>query len=400
VSNQIFTDAQIVVVGAGAVGMSVAYHLARRAMNVVILDKGSVCSETSSATFGLVWVQSKVPVYYTRLSLLSSNLWPEVVAELDEDVEYRRDGGLRLALSEGELETLGAFVAKQAQVEGLQIQLLEGAEVRQMEPEAGPNVVGGSFCPQDGHVNAIAYVNSLARVAARLGARILSFTPCTGIARDSHGAVSGVETPRGTIRCRAVVNAAGVWAAQVAWMANVVVPIIPCRGQILVTEPLPPLVSRPLHILRQSPLTGVVFTGETSEFVGTDRGTTLSAFRRHALRAIEMVPVLGRARALRMFSGLRPWPPDGLPFLGPVPRVPGFYVAAGHSGITLSPVYGKVLSEIIIGGQTDVPIHYYDPSRFDGRDEITFSRFGETITLDMRNWPDEALLARPAATVA
>jgi len=392
-----FAHTEVVVIGAGAVGASIAFHLASRGRDVILLDRGAVCGETSSATMGLVWVQSKVPAPYTRLSLLSSELWPRIVAELDQDVEFRRDGGLRLAMSEQELNTLGALVVEQAKVEGLEIRLLDGSAIRQLEPAVGPSVVGGSFCSRDGHVNAITYVNALVRLAGRRGAHILPFTPCRGILRDADGAVAGVATLGGVIRCRAAVNAAGVWASEVAHMVSVVVPIVACRGQLLVTEPLRPLLSRPLHILRQSPLTGVVFTGETSEFVGVDRGNTLAAFRRHAQRAIQMIPALGHAQALRMFSGLRPWPPDGLPFIGPVPRVPGFYMAVGHSGITLSPVYGKVISELIVDGKTDVVLRDYDPCRYEGRDEISFVRFGETIRLDMRNWPAAALLAHPQA---
>jgi sarcosine oxidase subunit beta len=396
-SSREITSTEIVVIGAGAVGASIAFHLASRGRDIVLLDKGPVCGETSSATFGLIWVHSKEPAHYTRLSLLSSELWPVVVAELDEDVEFRRDGGLLLALSQKELDILSGFVTEQAKVQGLDIRLLDGETIRRMEPAVSPSVVGGSFCAQDGHVNAIAYVNALARLAQKRGARVMPFTLCRGILRDGHGAVAGVETSGGVIRCNTVVNAAGVWSAQVAHMVDVVLPIVPCRGQILVTEPLPPLVSRPLHTLLQSPSTGVIFAGQTSEFVGLDRGTTLSAFQCHAQRAMELIPVLGQALALRMFSGLRPWPPDGLPFMGAVPRVPGFYVAVGHSGITLSPIYGKVISELIVDGKTNVPIQNYNPSRYEGRDEISFVRFGETMRLDMRNWPAAAFLARPSA---
>lgn len=372
-SRPVLAESDVVVVGAGAVGTSIACHLARRGAAVTLVDRRYVCAETSSATFGLVWVQSKVPEPYTRLSRLSSDLYPELVAALDEDVEYRRPGGIRVAFSDRELADLAVLAERQRRAADLEIEVLDGPALRRLEPALGPEVVGGSFCRQDGHVNALALVNALARAARRAGARVLSRTAVTGIQRRD-GAVSAVETERGLIRTRHVVNAAGVAAPEICRMVGVTLPIVPCRGQVLVTQALPRLLDHPLNHVRQSPATGVVFCGETGEFAGLDTGTTLEAAREVAWRAIRTIPALAGAQALRVFAGLRPWPPDGVPFFGPVRGVPGFYVAVGHSGITLAAVYGKVLSELILDGSTAVPLEPYDPLRYAGAAEVEFRR--------------------------
>lgn len=372
-SERVIGESHAVVVGAGVVGASIAWHLAQRGADVTLVDRRYVCAETSSATFGLVWVQSKTPEEYTRLSRLSSDLYPRLIETLDEDVEYRRPGGIRVAFSEAELADLAALAERQRRAADLEIEVLDGPALRRLEPALGPEVVGGSFCRQDGHLNAIALANALARAARRAGVRILSRTPVTAIQRRD-GAVSAVETDRGLIRARHVVNAAGVAAPEIGRMVGVALPIVPCRGQILVTQALPRLLAHPLNQIRQSPTTGVVFCGETGDFAGVDKATTLEAARYLAQRAIRTVPALARAQALRVFAGLRPWPPDGVPFLGPVRGVPGFYVAVGHSGVTLAAVYGKVLSELILDGTTAVPIAPYDPLRYAGADEVEFRR--------------------------
>jgi glycine/D-amino acid oxidase-like deaminating enzyme len=373
-SSRVVADAEVVIVGAGAVGTSIAYFLARRGVDTILVDKGPVCGETSGATVALIWVQTKTPTHYTRLSLLSADLYPVVVRALDDDVEYARPGGLRLATSEHEMNEAVQLAEHQRREAGLVIEVLDGDAVRRLEPAVGPAVVGGVYCPADGHINSLLYVHALARLAQRHGVRLFPFTPLLSIMRDAHGAVSGVVTPEGIIRARAVVNAAGVMASVVAAMVGVRVPIIPCRGQVVITEPLPPLITRPFHILRQSPRSGIFLCGETGDFVGLDRTVTPDAIRSVAQRVVRLLPALAKAQVLRSFAGLRPWPPDGLPFLGPVSSVPGFYVAVGHSGITLSPAYGKVISDLIVDGRTDVPIEPYNPCRFDGREEIVFTR--------------------------
>ena len=389
-------ETEAVVIGAGSVGTSIAYALANRGADVILLDRAaSVCAETSAANAGLIWVQTKVPAYYTRFSLLSSNLYPDLVRALDDDVEYDRPGGLRLALTEPDWEEAIHLAEQQRQVAGLSIEILDGDAVRRLEPAVGPDVVGGIHCRQDGHINPILYVHALARGARRKGARIVLRTAVTGIVRRPDGAVAGVVTPEGVIRTRAVVNAAGVLAPVVAAMVGFRLPIIPCRGQVVVTEALPPTLTRPLANMQQTARSGVFLCGETGDFAGLDKSTDLASMRSVARRAIRLIPTLARSQVLRVFAGLRPWPPDGVPFLGPVSTIPGFYVAVGHSGITLSPLYGKVLSELIVDGRTDVPIEPYDPCRFDGRDEVVFIRehYRRDVSLKDPSWPTALLSA-------
>ena len=135
------------------------------------------------------------------------------------------------------------------------------------------------------------------------------------------------------------------------------------RGQVVVTLPVARFQWMPMSTVRQAP-TGQFFMGATYEDVGYDKRITYDGVRGILRNAIRKVPTVRDTSVLRVFSGLRPIPPDDLPYLGVVRDIPGFYVAATHSGITLSPVLGKVISELVCDGHTEIPLEHYNPMRF------------------------------------
>jgi sarcosine oxidase subunit beta len=142
------------------------------------------------------------------------------------------------------------------------------------------------------------------------------------------------------------------------------------RGQVLVTLPMPRTLRLPMSGVRQNP-TGHFFMGFTREEAGYDASVTPDAIRTIARNAVRRVPILKDARLLRAFAGIRSMPADGLPCLGPVPSVPGFYVAVSHSGITLSPLHGRVIADLICDGRTEIPIAPYDPMRVQQEEAVT-----------------------------
>lgn len=352
----------VVVVGAGARGASIAFYLARAGVRVTLIEKGFLGSGTSGANVGLVNVSGKTPEHYTAFSLLSGDMYAKLVADLDEPVDHQREGYFQVALSDSEAEQLVRHAARQSRVPGVTVEVIDARRARELEPALSPRIVAATFCAQDGNVDPLKLTVALGRAARRHGAQVLYHQEVTGIRLDG-GRIAGVTTSSGEIATAAVVDAAGVLVPHVARMVGVEVPLLPQRGQIYHLEALPPILRRPVHAIRQF-RSGTVMVGTTNEFVGHDRSVTYEAGVRVLDRACQAVPALAGARVLRAWAGLRPMSPDGLPIYGAVPEVPGFYIAVGHSGITLAPITGQVFLDLITTGHTSLPVEPYGLARF------------------------------------
>ncbi len=356
----------VVVVGGGIRGLCIAYYLARSRVSVTLVEKGFLGSGASSANAGLVNVSQKVPGHYTLFSLLSADMYPEFVAELDADVDYQRDGYLRVAETEADVEDIIERAQRQSRVPGVEVEILDARRARTLEPALSSTIAAASFCAQDGNVDPLKLVRAVGRAARRHGARILHHREVTGI-RLEGGRAAAVVTREGEIAADVVVDAAGIFVPDVARMVGVQVPILPQRGQMFQLEALPPLLHRPVQALRQL-RSGTTMLGTTNEFVGHDRRVTYEAGAGIVARARRLVPALAGARVIRGWAGLRPMAPDGLPIYDAVAEVPGFFVAVGHSGITLAPITGQVFLDLISKGRTDLPIAPYSLRRFTDAD--------------------------------
>jgi glycine/D-amino acid oxidase-like deaminating enzyme len=362
-SEAVFSEAQVAVIGAGIIGCSVAYHLARRGASVVVTDANGIGTGTSSATLGLVWVQRKEPAEYMELNLLSSKLHAELANTFDEDVELEQSGGLSSYLDEETYyKQLGAMERLNAASKKHQARSLTPIEARELEPELSLDIVGAIYSQLDGAVNPIKLVFNLARTAKELGATFLTHTPALRIDRNDAG-VTGVDTPKGFIRAKTVVVTAGAGTSSLVESLGIDLPMVFEKGQLLVTEALPQLVKYPTGNTRQTKR-GNILLGTTYEANQTERITTKEGAYRVANDSLRRFPVLKDIHIIRHFAGVRPLPKDGKPYLGPVKRVPGLYIAVSHSGITLAPVHGKVISELILDGKTDIPLELYRPERF------------------------------------
>jgi len=362
-SKRVLSETQVAVVGAGVIGCSVAYHLARRGASVTVIDANGIGTGTSSATLGLVWVQRKEPVEYMKLNLLSSKLHTKLANNFDEDVELEQSGGLSSYLDEETFQKqLGAMERLNAASKKHQAQSLTPIEAHELEPELSLDIVGAIYSPLDGAVNPIKLVFNLARTAKKLGAIFFTHTPVLRIDRDEAGVI-GVDAPKGFIRAKTVVVTAGAGTSNLVKPLGINLPIVFEKGQILVTEALPQVVKYPTGNTRQTKQ-GNILLGTTYEANQTERITTLEGAHKVASDSLRRYPVLRDAQIIRHFAGVRPLPKDGKPYLGAIKRVPGLYVATSHSGITLAPVHGKVISELILDGKTDMPLDLYRPERF------------------------------------
>ena len=379
--------ADVVVIGGGVIGSSIAYHLARRQIDVILVEQGDLAAGSSGACDGLVFLQSKKPGLHLKLAMASRERFDRLGETLPLPIEYRPCGGMVVIENEAERAAMERYVTEQRHI-GLAVDLLDAGAARRLEPALSPAICGAAHSTMDGQVNPIALTQAFGLGARQLGARIMTHTRVTAIHRQA-GRVVGIETSRGTIAAGAVVNAAGAAAPRIGRMLGLEIPIRPRRGQILVTRAVPPLVTRCMISARyiaakynpdlagggdegisiEQTERGNLLLGSTREFVGFDRCTTIAGLRRVAARTVALLPALKHVDVIRSFAGLRPYTPDGLPILGSVDGVPGFFMAAGHEGdgIALSPVTGHLMAQLIVDGRTDFPLDAFRLARFDAR---------------------------------
>nr|WP_309056496.1 FAD-binding oxidoreductase [Streptomyces sp.] len=372
----------VIVVGAGMVGAACAFHAARAGLTVTVVDRGAVAGGTTGAGEGNLLVSDKEPGPELELALLSATLWAELAPLLPEDAEYEAKGGLVVASDETGLRALRAFAARQEKA-GVTLRAVPGDALHDLEPYLAPGLAGGVQYPQDAQVMpALAAARLLraggGRITLRLG------TEVTRVLTGPDGAVRGVRTTAGDLHAPHVVNAAGTWGGELARLAGVHLPVLPRRGFVLVTEPLPRLVRHKVYaadyvadvgsdsaalqtsaVVEGTPA-GPVLIGASRERVGFDRTLSTEALRRLAAGATALFPVLAGARALRTYAGFRPYLPDHLPAIGPDPRVPGLLHACGHegAGIGLAPATGLLVTACLTGARPPLDPHPFRPDRF------------------------------------
>ena len=374
----------VVIVGAGMVGAACAYYAARSGLDVTVVDRGPVAGGTTGAGEGNILLSDKPPGPELDLALLSERLWRELAGEpFGRAIEYEPKGGLVVAQEEKSLDALRGFADGQRSY-GVEAEPIEADGLGALEPNLAAGLAGGMFYPQDAQVQPALAAAQLMRAAAASGAKLRMGETVTQLLRTPGGAVRGVGTNRGEIHAPAVVNAAGVWGADVAALASVTLPVLPRRGFILVTEPLPQLVRHKVYAadyvadvasdsaaLQTSPVvegtaSGPVLIGASRERVGFDREVSLPVLRRLAAQAIALFPALASVNAMRTYVGFRPYLPDHLPAIGADPRVPGLVHACGHegAGIGLAPATGLLVAQVLTGSATQLDLTPLRPDRF------------------------------------
>jgi len=364
----------VVVIGAGAMGAATAYHLARAGARVVLVDRAGPAREASGANVGLVTLFSAYslgepePGILHALTRTSMELYATLGDEAGIDVEYERIGGLVVAESEAELAALRpAFDGYRRH--GVPVEWLDAAGARACEPAfASDRVLGAVFCPLNGQINPLALTRALVRAAVRHGATLRVGTAVTGIA-CAGDRVTGVRTAAGTIPCAAVVNAAGAWAAEIGAMVGLGIPVVPGRGQIVLTEAAPRFITRVLAGVEPSARQtrrGNVVIGSTVESVGFDKRVTLGTLHEFARDVLGRFPRLRHLRVLRSWAGLRPMTPDDRPILGRCAAPAGFHLAVGlgRRGICYAGGAGRIVAELVAGTSPSLPIDGLALGRF------------------------------------
>ncbi|MGP4044609.1 NAD(P)/FAD-dependent oxidoreductase [Streptomyces sp. 2A115] len=375
----------VVIVGAGMVGAASALYAARAGLDVILVDRGPVAGGTTGAGEGNLLVSDKEPGPELELALLSGRLWADIAAEpgLAEAVEYEAKGGLVVASAPEGLASLEAFAAGQLAA-GVDAVPVAAGQLHDLEPHLAPGLAGGVLYPQDAQVMPTLAAAHLVRLARTAGASLRAGWTVTEVLRTAAGAVRGVRTSKGDIHTPAVVNAAGTWGGELAALAGTSLPVLPRRGFVLVTEPLPRMVRRKVYAadyvadvasdsaaLQTSPVVegtaaGPVLIGASRERVGFDRSFSLPVARALAAGATGLFPFLETVKAMRGYLGFRPYMPDHLPAIGPDARVPGLFHACGHegAGIGLATGTGHLIAQALTDKKPDMDVAPFRPDRF------------------------------------
>jgi D-hydroxyproline dehydrogenase subunit beta len=377
----------VVVIGAGIVGASCARALALAGHSVTVVERGAIAGGTTSAGEGNILVSDKPPGPELSLARLSLRLWLGLRDDLGADaLEHDAKGGLVVARSQDTAASLRALAEVQRDA-GVEVRDLGPGDLMELEPNLARDAVSGALYPDDGQVQPMLATATILRDAVRHGATVHAGTAVTGFLRDARGAVAGITTASPempAIVAPWVVNAAGAWAGDVAGLAGLTLPILPRRGFILVTEPLPRVIRHKVYtadyvanvasgdagletsVVVEGTRAGSVLIGASRERVGFDRSMSLPVLRRLAAQAIGLFPFLADVSVMRAYLGFRPYCPDHLPVIGPDPRLPGLVQACGHegAGIGLAPATGHLVAQVIAGERPDLDLAPFRPDRF------------------------------------
>lgn len=371
------TTADVVVIGAGIVGLAVAREFARRGSGVVVVERDAPAAGTSSRGEGNMLVSDKEIRAEAELTLRSIDLWEAFADESPLDVEYERKGGIVAARTPAAADRISALAADHERW-GIRSERLEGDALADAEPHLSPDVPAGVYYPDDAQIQPILACRALLDSVLDLGGVVVPGCEVVGARRTGNSLV--VETSTGSISSPAVVCAAGPWSGSVADRLGGRAPVFPRRGLLLVTEALPPGAIRhkvydggyvdavasdeaaaQCALVVEGTRAGTVLIGSTRESVGWDRTLPWDLVGVLARAAVEMFPFLADVSVIRAYQGFRPATPDHLPLIGPDPVVPGLYHATGHegAGIGLALATGELLARIVETGEMTP----FDPGR-------------------------------------
>ena len=358
--------ADVAVVGGGVIGLSVAYHAARRGAKVVLLEAEGIGSGASGALAGMLSGQGEAagPGPLRELLLRGRDhhraFGPMLYEDTGLDPGYAWNGALRTATDEASSAKLAEEHSLHER-SGLPSRLLDGDEARGIEPALSPNVVAGLHLPDDGNVNPPLLARAMAEGAIKHGAEIREFDRAMGFLTRG-GRVTGVRASVGDVPAAAVVLAGGHASGGLLEALGVGLPVYPMKGQLLETRISPTPISSNVwnhgtfYLVPKSD--GRVIVGATEEPMVRDRRPTLGGVAELSQAALALVPALAEALFSRSWGGLRPTTSTGAPILGPVSGWDGLFLATGHhrNGVLLSGLTGEALAALALGEKPPIDV--------------------------------------------
>ena len=359
-------SADATVVGAGVIGAACAEALSAAGLRVLVLDRGDPACGTTAAGEGNVLVSDKAPGPELDLARVSRALWPDLLDRLGADVEWEPKGGLVVATTDEGATALAAFADAQRE-SGVDAVAVSRSDALEMEPLLTDRITGAVLYPEDAQLQPVLAAVALLDAVRERGGDVLSGHAALGVA-TSAGAVRGVRTSRGLISSPLVVNACGPWSGEFSAAAGAPIAVLPRRGMILVTAPLPTSVRRKVYdadyvgavasgdadlqtsTVVESTRAGTVLIGSSRQRVGFDERIQVDVLRALARKAVALFPFLAAVPVMRAYGGFRPYAPDHLPVIGEDPRLPGLWHATGHegAGIGLAAATGRLLADLVL----------------------------------------------------
>jgi glycine oxidase len=366
---------EVIIIGAGVVGLGAAWRLAQRGAAVTVFDKGCAGQGASHAAAGMLAACAEAEPgeeALVALGRLSQSLWPDFAAELEQasglSVDLRREGTLLLALTADDQKRLHHHLAFQQGL-GLPLEWISAAEARRREPHLAATIAGAIWSPQDHQVDNRKLAAALRVAAERAGATIREHTPVERII-VTNGRASGIALADGTeIPADVVVLAAGAWSRAIAGLpAALRPPVRPVKGQMIALAMDAPLISHVVwapgvYLVPRND--GRLLLGATVEEKGFDTALTAGGVLSLLEAAWRALPAIEELPVAEMWVGHRPGSRDDAPILGPGP-VEGLVYATGHhrNGILLAPVTANAVARLVLDGVVDPPIRPFGIDRF------------------------------------
>ncbi|VVE11259.1 NAD(P)/FAD-dependent oxidoreductase [Pandoraea fibrosis] len=358
-----------IVVGAGIIGASVAYFLARAGAPVTVIDAGRIAGGTSSASFAWVNSHNKPPRPYHDLNVAGMRAHATLRDQF-ESAPWWHSGGT-LAWEGGNPQTYRAKVAT-LQDWGYRVRWLDHAEVSALAPDIDIGAIGDApvaYFPDDGWVDPAVYCQALLAAACERGARLLTHTPVAGLIRRGERVV-GVRTEAGeALDADTVVNCTGRWAGQPAFADVQPIPLKPSAGLMAFTPPLAHSIRRVIfspevHIRPDGAGRLMICRNDLDLPIDAIASQHLSDAQRLLHAASKILPLLAGVQAEALRVGVRALPADQYPAVGPTPEVPGFYSVITHSGVTLAPFLGEAVADEILHRIARPELATFRPERF------------------------------------
>jgi len=364
--------AEIVIIGGGIIGTSIAYHLAqKKAKGVVLLEKGMLGEGSTAKCAGGIRAQFSTEINI-RFSLESFNTWNHFQEIMEGELDFKKVGYLFLAATEDEWAVFQSNSDLQHKF-GIPVELLSAQEIQYRWPYLRvDDLRGGTFCAWEGYAGPYEALSGFARGARRGGVKVFEETEVIQVLRNGNQ-VAGVRTRRGDISAPLVVNAAGPYAGEVGKMAGAEVPVQPYRRQLFFTGPFPhipdpiPLVidfHRAWYFRREG--AGLLISGPKDNFPSFNLNVDYDAMVEVAENSMYRVPVMEKAEIDRGWAGSYEISPDNHAILGEFPGLKGFFLANGFSGhgFQHSPAVGRVMAELILGEKPSTDISCLSVERF------------------------------------
>ncbi len=378
------------IIGGGAIGTATAYFLAKSGQKVLLLERGSVAGESSSKCDGNVQVGDSPAGTDTEMICKSLQLFPQVVKDLDLDVQWKSCTSMFAFETEAEQEA-GRLLAEEKYAAGVPMRMLDKQEIHFLEPNLASDIPGGILTDGDGQVNPMLLCLGLLRRAVQYGAVFYTGTRVQSMEKTDGGFL--IRTLEQDYRAVNVVAAAGVWTPDIGRMVGIEIPILPRQGQILVTETVNNFVHRTVTefgyimtrqesrdfvrnttpdmekfgvaALLEPTEGGTLLIGSSRRFDGYNIQNDDRVIRAMVQRVCRFFPKLADIHMIRCYAGLRPYTADHRPILSATP-VEGFYIASGHegSGIALSVITGLLMDELLCGRPLSLDLEPYCFSRF------------------------------------